>query len=62
MTDFSEIMAAVAKLEAAASPLEATCARNIVVVKVGALFGLTPHHAIAAMRTGLRVVREEEAP
>ena len=55
----AEVMAEVAKLEVAESPLEAACVRSLIAVRVGALLGLTPHQAIAAVQAkpSLRLVK-----
>lgn len=58
-----EVMAEVAKLETAETPLERACARSLVAVAIGKLFGLTPHEAIAALqKPALRLVKVNEVP
>lgn len=59
----AEIMAEVAKLEAAESSMARGVARGLVALRVGAALGLTPEQAFAAVRpAGLRLVKVADVP
>ena len=64
MSALPEVMALVARFEAAQSQLERDVARGLIAVKVGGLLGLTPEECFEATRPvpKLALVRAVELP